>query len=359
MSFNPLVCEDCNIECVFEQIGLLPSEAAFSNIGVNWKCPNCNKRSLDMCFLGLNVPKKDSCLNCGEAFQDNICQGCGETKTEEDEIFNAYSSKEEAIKDLYNIFNKGLIRRAFLIANYILREDLTITAAWNFKFSALSFLKLKEQALVLLKDALRVGAPEVLFLSCGNVLEELGRYQEAIEYYDKYLSLSHAKKKAVALSCKANCHIALENYGEAEKLFLASIEEDPSQLNSYTDYINLLQDLEKWEKSLDTIDRVLKLSLTTEQINLLLEEKSYVYAELEDGEKSLNIAETVLNNNPKSIRAHYLRGRALALLGRLEEAQGEMKIVLELEPNHEDAINAIKMIEEVLVKTKPIQWKLI
>lgn len=359
MSFNPLVCEDCNTECVFEQIGLFPSEENISTFGVSWKCPKCSKLSLDMCVFGPNVPQKNACSNCLEPYQDNTCQGCGLTKTEEDEFFNAYSSKDEAVKDLYNLFNKGLARRAILIANRILSEDISSEEAWKFKATALNFLKLNEQRVNLLKDALAAGAPKNLLISYGRALHELNRPKEAIEAYDKYLSLQDAKKKAVVLAHKANALIDLESYNEAENFFLAAIEADPKRVESYNDYINLLEDLENWEKSLEMIDKLLKLSLTDKQINSLLEEKSYIYAEKEEGEEALRFAETVLEKDQKSVRAHYLRGRALALLGKLEESKDVMKVVLELHPNHEDAVNAIGMIDEALAKTRPKNWKLI
>jgi tetratricopeptide (TPR) repeat protein len=355
MSFNQLVCQDCNIECGFEQMSLFPNVADSASIGVSWKCPQCGKRSVDTFFLGSNVPEKGSCLTCGEIYEE-VCQSCGQSRKSEEKFFASYPSKEEALKDIYNVFNKGLIRRAFLIANYILREDLSCEEAWKFKMSALNFLKLKDLRLKLLREALDAGAPKSLLLSYGRALYNSNRYQESIEIYDKYLDLSYPNKKAVVLAYKANSLVALENYAEAEKLFLASIETDPKRVESYNDYVNLLEDLGRMEEALAIVDKLLKLSLTDEQINSLLEEKSYLYAELEKAEEALEMAEGALKQNPKSSRAHYLRGRALALLGRLEEANGEMNIVLELEPNNPDALDAIKMIDEALGKTKPVNW---
>jgi Flp pilus assembly protein TadD len=42
---------------------------------------------------------------------------------------------------------------------------------------------------------------------------------------------------------------------------------------------------------------------------------------------------------------HYLRGRALGLLGRLEDARHEMNQVLTLDPNNADAQRALNMID--------------
>src|SRR5262249_43214147 len=48
----------------------------------------------------------------------------------------------------------------------------------------------------------------------------------------------------------------------------------------------------------------------------LLEEQSFLWAECERGEEALRSAEAAAELGSNSVRTHYLRGRALALLGR-------------------------------------------
>ena len=52
----------------------------------------------------------------------------------------------------------------------------------------------------------------------------------------------------------------------------------------------------------------------------LLEEQSFLWAECQRGEEALRSADAAAGLGSNSVRTHYLRGRALALLGRLEEA---------------------------------------
>ena len=77
----------------------------------------------------------------------------------------------------------------------------------------------------------------------------------------------------------------------------------------------------------------------------LLEEQSFLWAESERGEKALSSADAAAELRSNSVRTHYLRGRALGLLGRLEEARNEMNHVLTLDPNNADAQRALNMID--------------
>lgn len=88
----------------------------------------------------------------------------------------------------------------------------------------------------------------------------------------------------------------------------------------------------------------------------LLEEQSFVWAECQRGEEALRSAEAAAGLGSTSARTHYLRGRALALLGRLEEARDEMNQVLTLDPDNADARRGLGLIEEALRPTRWWQW---
>jgi tetratricopeptide (TPR) repeat protein len=88
----------------------------------------------------------------------------------------------------------------------------------------------------------------------------------------------------------------------------------------------------------------------------LLEEQSFLWAECENGEGALRSAEAVVALGSTSLRTHYLRGRALALLGRLEEARDEMNQVLALDPSNADGQRALKMIEGAIGPRTTKSW---
>jgi Flp pilus assembly protein TadD len=88
----------------------------------------------------------------------------------------------------------------------------------------------------------------------------------------------------------------------------------------------------------------------------LLEEQAFLWAECERGEEALRRADAAFALGSKSIRTHYLRGRALALLGRLQDARNEMSQVLALDPNNAEAQRALNMIDAAYRPTVPRRW---
>ena len=89
---------------------------------------------------------------------------------------------------------------------------------------------------------------------------------------------------------------------------------------------------------------------------VLLEEQSFLWAECQRGEEALRSAEAAVELGSTSLRTHYLRGRALALLGRLEESRTEMNAVLALDPDNADARRALGMIDDTLGPTAARRW---
>jgi tetratricopeptide (TPR) repeat protein len=88
----------------------------------------------------------------------------------------------------------------------------------------------------------------------------------------------------------------------------------------------------------------------------LLEEQSFLWAECERGEEALSSADSAAELGSSSIRTHYLRGRALSLLGRLEDAGNEMNHVLALDPNNVDAQRGLSMINVALRTKESKRW---
>jgi tetratricopeptide (TPR) repeat protein len=87
-----------------------------------------------------------------------------------------------------------------------------------------------------------------------------------------------------------------------------------------------------------------------------LEEAAFLWAECGKGEQSLRSADAALALGSGSLRTHYLRGRALALVGRLEEARVEMANVLGLDPDNADARRGLGMIDAALRPTVRKPW---
>jgi tetratricopeptide (TPR) repeat protein len=94
----------------------------------------------------------------------------------------------------------------------------------------------------------------------------------------------------------------------------------------------------------------------TKERTWILEEQSFLWAECGEGDRALRSAEAARALGSNSVRTHYLRGRALALVGRLEDAREEMTSALGLDPENADAQRGLKMINEALGQKADKPW---
>ena len=98
-----------------------------------------------------------------------------------------------------------------------------------------------------------------------------------------------------------------------------------------------------------------KVASTTDRV-LLLEEQSFHWAECNRGEEALHSADAAAGLGSNSVRTHFLRGRALGLLGRLQEAREEMINALALDPNQADAQRGLTMIDNAMRPEPKKSW---
>jgi Flp pilus assembly protein TadD len=101
------------------------------------------------------------------------------------------------------------------------------------------------------------------------------------------------------------------------------------------------------------LDTAITRFTSAEERVVLLEDQSFFWAECEQGADALRSAEAAAGLGSTSLRTRYFRGRALALVGRLEEARIEMVAVLALEPENPHALRAIGMIDDALRPMPP------
>jgi tetratricopeptide (TPR) repeat protein len=106
----------------------------------------------------------------------------------------------------------------------------------------------------------------------------------------------------------------------------------------------------------EMIDGALAGFRSTESRIGLLEEQAFLWAECERGDEAIRSADAALALGSASVRTHYLRGRALGLLGRLEEAREEMTYVLTLDPTNADAQRALTMIDAASRPKEGNRW---
>lgn len=137
-----------------------------------------------------------------------------------------------------------------------------------------------------------------------------------------------------------------------------SIQEATAPLDAWFLKSRFLNSIGFNRAAAEMVDAALaRYTAATDRVSLF-EEQSFLWAECERGDRALKSADAAVVLGSNSVRTHYLRGRALALLGHLHEARRELLEVLNLDPDNADAHRALPIINAAIQPeaTKP-WWK--
>jgi tetratricopeptide (TPR) repeat protein len=364
MSNTPLKCDACSAERQFDRIAPFPDAANEQMFAVAWRCPSCDTVALDLCPCGPLVPTDSSCLSCGAEYPstdaDPVCPGCGMPRSEA-RTFLGLDGDIPAVPvaAALLLFEQGLHRRGLALLNHTLQHDPQNAEAWREKAVFLQSLGYYTASLEPLRRAIAAGAASELRISLGVALQETGQLPEAVAAYEELVSqCPDSEWLGVALCNEANALAQLGKDEQAEDRFKAALRAEPRRSTHHFNYHLLLARQRRWDDTLGVLQ--LGLSHLSDEDALrvtLLAEKAWVLAELDRGEESLEAAEAALALSPENLKARYMRGRALASIGRLDDARSEMERVLAAQPDHADARQAVKMLDDALAATrKPRRW---
>jgi tetratricopeptide (TPR) repeat protein len=352
---SPDPCSKCNEARAFERVAPFPPGQE-ATIGVAWRCPSCDERILVVCALGPVIPSPGSCLNCGvDGQRGAACSACGVDDAEmlalcgTDDGWQLDAVRRDA--------ESGQIRRALARTNRRLCDHPETVDAWRFKAQIYQQLGLHAAAVRMLRHAATASAAPWLLVSAGFSLQQLERHAEAVEVYREFLALAPGDDHAgAAWGNLANALSALDRDAEAEAAFAnATALEPTSATYAYNHHLHLRK-LQRWADAIAVLERGLPAVTEPATRVTFLRALSYAHAEREDGAAALATAEQALSIDAHSIGARYLRGRALGLLGRLDEAMVEMRQVLAADPENADALRAIAMLEQAGVRRAKRSW---
>ncbi|HET6249965.1 MAG TPA: tetratricopeptide repeat protein [Tepidisphaeraceae bacterium] len=345
-------CERCNLDRVFVRVAPFGNAQTY---GVEWRCPHCDDHLLDLCPVGPLVPTSQTCLNCGTQFSDTgdfaVCPSCALTRLGARDSFGLDAPPADPVAEAEKLFDLGLIRRGLATANFALIADPALEQAWRIKYSFLSGLGLSEPALTVIEAAIaRVDDPE-LMISLGYTLQSLDRHAQAIDAYQAYVTrLPKGESAGIALCNMANSYRAMKDDATAEAFYRRAIEKDPGFPSHYANYGRLLYEQKRYDEAHPVIDKGWACSREPAMVQRLLLDKALLFAEQMRGAESLQCVDAAIEQGADGVRAYYLRGRALALLGRLNEARDAMQRVRKIDPKNADGVRGVKMIDEAMRK---------
>jgi tetratricopeptide (TPR) repeat protein len=348
MSIRPKRCEKCEKECGHHGVRLHAGRDEEATYAVSWRCAGCDYKTIDVCPVGPLVPDGARCLNCGGPYpsgDEARCGRCGLARDAARKFLGLAAPPADAVDAGRELLRRGLYRRGLAVLNEALQRDASLERAWLLKCSFLEGLGLHELAAKMLEGAMARGGPSSLLINYGSALHRLGRSEEAAAAARRYLDREPDGRWAAA--ARTNLALALRKLGDddgAEGLFREAIRRQPGHVIHYRNLAQLLMDQRRWAGALGVLEAGLARATTGEDRVLLLEALAFVYAEEERAEPALRHIDQALALGAGGVRARYLRGRALALLGRLDEARAEISAVLAKEPDNADARRALEML---------------
>ncbi len=352
MSVASLECPKCHQECRFDGLYPLPPGQQ-SAYGVAWKCPACGHRALDMCNLGPLVPTASSCLNCGADFQpgEENCPGCGLSREGVRSFLRLpETTGPDAFQAAGAALRRGWFRHGVALINQALLSDFQATDAWDGKVRLLEVLGYREAAETMLARALAAGAPSVLLVRYGSLLARRGAFAESVAAFQKFLDGSPDDPLTVAVVCseQGRAFAELGDMPAAERAHEKAIAAAPTNPLLYLNYADTFIKQRRGEDALRVLDAGLPWAQSPVEKVPLLEARGHVLAGMLRGQEALDCVDQAVTLGSNSVKTHYIRGRALAMLGRLPEAKQAMEQVLRLDPNMAAAREALQQIDAAL-----------
>jgi tetratricopeptide (TPR) repeat protein len=205
---------------------------------------------------------------------------------------------------------------------------------YNLMCQTLIKMNKKELAHVTLNKAL-VDYPDnyELNLYKANMLDELGNVEEAIEYYDRAISIKPSE--AVTYNNKAYSLNRLEQYNEALVCASKAVTLDPNMPNGYRNKAEALLGLERYEECYEACEEALQLfqhyvDAYNTKMRMLTRVGQY--------DSALSVYNVAYDLGLKDSMLHCSRAEALRLSGNNEEAIRSCELALELDDNHSDSL---------------------
>jgi tetratricopeptide (TPR) repeat protein/uncharacterized caspase-like protein len=179
----------------------------------------------------------------------------------------------------------------------------------------------------------------------GRALFELGRYQEAISYYDE--ALAKDPNYDFALNNKGIALSFLGRWQEAIPYFDRALAIDPNYVNALSNKGGALMQLGRYQEAISYFDRALDLA---PDYGFALEAKGDALAGLGRYQEAISYFDRALDIDSNDWRSLNGKGISLAGLGRYQEAISYYDKALTINPNATIALDnkglALDMLEK-------------
>jgi len=176
----------------------------------------------------------------------------------------------------------------------------------------------------------------------GLELSELGRYEEAIDCYNKALEINPEYKEAwvnkgKVLAIDTYFELTsgnLEKYEEVIDCYDKAIEIDPGYIEAYENKGNALDILGKYEEAIESYNKILEINSRYKKVWL---NKGIIFSKLEKFQEAVECYNKALEMDPEYKEAWVYKGSAMGSLRKFKEALQCFDNALEIDNKYIDA----------------------
>ena len=323
MSWSAPKCHHCSVSPTRFQATLRygPSFA----FGIDWVCPACHGRTLELCPIGPSVPTPGCCLNCGSPQVGERCSAC---KVDHQQLLDRVAEHCElppCTDKIRALRGLGLHRVAFNAVLLRLLANPDDVEALATRAKLLIDVHRPEQAVPVLRRVLSLPARAQTHteaeIDLGVALAENGQHPEAILVYQSFL-ITHPMHpgRGVVLSNLGGCLSALGRPLEAEHYHRQAIKIDPDHLGPRWNLFANLNGQGRHAEALGVLDRTIELPCVEPTARENMQAfRSELLLELGRPHDALAAIDASLASDPNEPERLFARARILHTLGRHEQ----------------------------------------
>ncbi|ACK70168.1 Tetratricopeptide TPR_2 repeat protein [Gloeothece citriformis PCC 7424] len=192
--------------------------------------------------------------------------------------------------------------------------------------------------------------PALAWNQRGNALIGLKRYEEALESFEKALSLEPNYGEAWRNRSVALWH--LEEYPQALMSVEQAITINPMDSQAWFNKAIILTQQKQYNEAITAYDQALAGNINYQSPSAkvpILVNQSAVFWQLKQYQAALLSAQSALDLNPDSLaktKALYNKSLALISLENYQQAEETLKYLLEIAPENQSAQDAMKFIQQ-------------
>lgn len=204
-------------------------------------------------------------------------------------------------------------------------------------FSSSEEKELALEHLASLKDNLKLIGIELILKeeaswnNDGVKLSKLGKFEEAIECYDKALEIN--PNFFLAWGNKGLALFNLKRYEETIECFDKIIDIEPRDFQGYENKGRALLNLKKNEEAIRCFDKAIELKPTSW---VLWDNKGRALFNLQKFEDAIECFNKALEDNPRNVETWNIKGMALDNLDKYKEAVNSFDRAVEINPDLEE-----------------------